>query len=74
MAGSELRRLRRVLGRSQFELARDAGIDRTRISLAENNHVELSVDEGKRLARAFLSVAKQKMTEVEAIANLFAAA
>lgn len=74
LAGSELRRLRQLVGRSQFELAKESGIDRTRISLAENNHVELSADEGKRIARAVLSAMKQKMAELEAIARMYAAA
>lgn len=66
MPGSELRRLRLLAGQSQFELAREAGVDRTRISLCENGHVFVSPDEGKRLARAVLSAMQRKMAQVEA--------
>jgi transcriptional regulator with XRE-family HTH domain len=66
MPGSELRKLRVLAGQSQFQLAREARIDRTRISLCENGHVQLSPEEGKRVARVVLSAMQRKMAEVDA--------
>jgi transcriptional regulator with XRE-family HTH domain len=74
MAGSELRRLRLLAGQSQFELARESGMDRTRISLVENDHVQLSREESKRMVRAVLDAMRRKMVEVEAVATMSEAA
>jgi transcriptional regulator with XRE-family HTH domain len=44
-----LRRMRIEAGKSQFEISRQTGIDRTRLSLAECGHVKLKPDELQKL-------------------------
>lgn len=65
MAGNELRKLRLIAGQTQYQLAQEAEVDRTRISLAENGHVKLTNEEAKKLTRAILAIVKRERTQVE---------
>jgi transcriptional regulator with XRE-family HTH domain len=65
MAGSELRRLRVLAGQTQYQLAKESGIDRTRISLAENDYVQLTMEESKKLARAVLAIMERQLRDLQ---------
>lgn len=41
----KLREMRVLLGMSQFSVARQSGVERTRLSLFENGHVELEPEQ-----------------------------
>jgi transcriptional regulator with XRE-family HTH domain len=65
MAGSELRKLRMLTCQSQYQLAKEAGVDRTRISLAENDYVKLGVDESRKLVHAVLQIMQRQMADLQ---------
>jgi len=51
---NELRTLRQMSGMSQFELARRSGVDRSKLSLVENGHVELRPEEANVVRKVLL--------------------
>jgi transcriptional regulator with XRE-family HTH domain len=69
MAGHELRKLRMFTRQSQYQLARKAGIDRTRISLAENDYVKLGFEESRKLVHAMLQIMKSQMADLQERTN-----
>ena len=56
-----LRRLRQAARLTQVDLAHRAGIDRTRLSLAENGYVQLVDDELLRINKVFRTIANAHM-------------
>ena len=56
----ELRKLRKMAGLTQDELARLARIERTRISRAENGFAELRTRESTAVQRALLRVIRRR--------------
>ena len=50
---------------TQFELAKKAGVERTRISLAENGHIELRPGEYKALMRALAGTIRCRVSELQ---------
>lgn len=64
--GKSIRRWRAMADLSQFDLARRCGIERTRLSLAENGHVELRPEEKAAVERALLRAIEQRASELQA--------
>jgi predicted transcriptional regulator len=64
---SDLRKARVAADVTQFELAKKSGIERTRISLAENGHVELRPEEYKALMRALVEVIRYRVSELQGV-------
>ena len=62
---SELRRARVAADVTQFELAKKAGVERTRISLAENGHIELRPEEYRALMRALVGTIRCRVSELQ---------
>jgi transcriptional regulator with XRE-family HTH domain len=58
-----LRKLRKLSGVTQYQLARLSGVERTRLSLAENGHIQLGTSEYKAIHAAILSAFKRKITQ-----------
>jgi len=56
-----LRRLRQAARLTQVDLAHRAGIDRTRLSLAENGYVQLVDDELLRINKVLRTIANAHM-------------
>jgi transcriptional regulator with XRE-family HTH domain len=46
--------IRKLVAWPQYKLARATGIDRTRLSLAENGHITLSADEQTAIEKVLL--------------------
>jgi transcriptional regulator with XRE-family HTH domain len=66
---SSIRRLREMSGLSQYETAREAGLDRTRLSLVENGHVRLTEDEKSRLARVLTLAIRDRLAELKSVTS-----
>lgn len=60
----DLKALREALGLTQFEAARRARLDRTRLSLAENGHVQLTIRELEALRSALTRAAKKRADQI----------
>ncbi|HXM22566.1 MAG TPA: helix-turn-helix transcriptional regulator [Terriglobales bacterium] len=60
----KLRQMRLETGKSQFQISRQTGIDRTRLSLAENGHVQLRDDELVKLERVLRNLASKRCQEL----------
>lgn len=58
-----IRKLRKLSGMTQYALARLSGVERTRLSLAENGHIRLDTSEYNAVRRALLSAIEQRMTQ-----------
>ena len=56
-----LRRLRQAARLTQVDLAHRAGIDRSRLSLAENGYVQLVDDEVLRINKVLRTITKAHM-------------
>jgi transcriptional regulator with XRE-family HTH domain len=63
----QLKALRKASGLRQWEAANRAGLDRTRLSLAENGHVKLSDDEERRLRRVFVKAIQKRAQHLEGV-------
>jgi transcriptional regulator with XRE-family HTH domain len=63
----ELRRARVAADVTQFELAKKSGIERTRISLAENGHIELRPEEYRALMRVLVEVIRFRVSELQGV-------
>jgi hypothetical protein len=49
---------------SQFELSRRTGIDRSRLSLAENGYVELTAKEQSKIRKVIAAIAEENAENV----------
>ena len=58
-----IRDLRKQADLTQYELSRLAGIDRTRVCLAESGHVQLRAEEITAIQHAVVSELQRKATE-----------
>ncbi len=58
-----LRKLRKLSGVTQYQLARLSGVERTRLSLAENGHIRLGISEYSAIRTALLSAFRRKVTQ-----------
>jgi transcriptional regulator with XRE-family HTH domain len=65
-----IRELREMSGISQFGLARLCGVGRTRLSLAENGHVQLRPEECVAIETAMAAVIRQRATRLQKAAIL----
>jgi transcriptional regulator with XRE-family HTH domain len=63
----ELRSLREASGLSQFAAVSRAGLDRTRLSLAENGHVKLSGDEENALRGVLVKAIQRRARQLEGV-------
>lgn len=68
--GKSLRDMRGVVGITQTELAKKSGIDRSRLSTAENGHVQLSSEELATIQRVLSSTAQQKAKQLEKLIGM----
>jgi transcriptional regulator with XRE-family HTH domain len=62
-----LRSLRETSGLSQFAAANRAGLDRTRLSLAENGHVQLSAEEDATIRRVLLRAMRDRADQINTV-------
>lgn len=62
---SDWKRLREASGLSQFAAANRAGLDRTRLSLAEAGHVELAAREQRALRRVLLAALRKRVGHLQ---------
>jgi transcriptional regulator with XRE-family HTH domain len=62
---SELRRARVAADVTQFELAKKAGVERTRISLAENGHIVLRPEEYRAVMLALRGTIQCRVSELQ---------
>lgn len=58
-----IRKLRKLSGVTQYELARLSGVERTRLSLAENGHVRLDASEYDSVRRALVTAIERRMAQ-----------
>jgi transcriptional regulator with XRE-family HTH domain len=63
----ELKSLREASGLSQFATANRAGLDRTRLSLAENGHVKLSQKEDGAIRRVLVSAIQKRARQLKGV-------
>lgn len=68
----DIRTTRLLVGITQFELAKRSGVERTRISLAENGHIELRKTELSALLRALISVTRGRASELQGLSQQMA--
>jgi transcriptional regulator with XRE-family HTH domain len=52
-----------MAGMTQFDLAKQSGIGRTRVSLAECGHIELSSEEHAAIQRALVDAIRNRAAE-----------
>jgi transcriptional regulator with XRE-family HTH domain len=65
----ELQKLREMAGLGQFEVAREVGLDRSRLSLIENGHVEATPDELVAVMKVIRAAHRKLVQEFERIAG-----
>ncbi len=63
----DLRSLREASGLSQFAAANRAGLDRTRLSLAENGHVRLSEEEESAVRGVLVEAIQRRARHLEGV-------
>jgi len=63
----QLKALRKASGLRQCEAANRAGLDRTRLSLAENGHVKLSDHEERCLRRVLVEAIQKRAQHLEGV-------
>jgi transcriptional regulator with XRE-family HTH domain len=64
---NSLRLLREASGLSQYAAANGAGLDRTRLSLAENGHVQLSAEEDAAIRRVLLRAIRERAARINSV-------
>jgi len=67
IAGDYIRQLRRLVGWSQFHVSKATLIDRTRISLAECDHITLRPDEVHLIEQAVRMAARERVAHFERV-------
>jgi len=58
-----LKRLRTMIGRGQFWLAYETGIERSRLSLLENGRVQATDEEKAAIGKALLAAMRENVAE-----------
>lgn len=61
----KVRALREASGLTQLELAKRAGVDRTRVSLWESGYVRLSRTEKRRVRTVLLDAARERVITIQ---------
>jgi transcriptional regulator with XRE-family HTH domain len=64
---SRIRECREILGLSQWQFANLSGIERSRISLAECNHVNLTPEEIGKVKSAVLRALEHRTEQFQAV-------
>jgi transcriptional regulator with XRE-family HTH domain len=64
---NRIRQLREMAGMSQCRLARLCGVDRTRLSLAENGHVDLRPDEYEAVEGSLLAAIRERTVALQGV-------
>jgi hypothetical protein len=64
---SDIRKLREFAALTQFEAARLARIDRTKLVLAEGGQLPLSGEQNARLRRALMRVIRARRDQLDAV-------
>ncbi len=64
-----LQRLRKLVGWSQFDVAKASGICRTRVSLFENGHITLQPMEVSNICSALEKAAAERVTAISSIST-----
>ena len=59
-----IKQLRNLAGLTQYELARLSGVERTRLSLAENGHIRLEPSEYERVKKALIGAIRRRITRL----------
>jgi hypothetical protein len=70
---TDIKKLRQYAALTQFEAARAAGIDRSRLALAEGNQLPLSDEQEARLRLALLRAIRERRDRLDALLALFPA-
>jgi transcriptional regulator with XRE-family HTH domain len=60
----QLKKLRELAGLRQIELARAAGIDRSRLSFAESGYVQLDADEEAAARKIVIKAMRSRQAEI----------
>lgn len=72
MTPKRLRELRELTNLSQVELAKRAGIDRSRLSMFENGHVDLAEKQKAALTTALQTAMHERSLQQKEALNKFA--
>jgi len=64
MTPGQLQKLRKTARLTQFELSRESGIDRPRLSYAEHGHVQLTQEEVEEIRRVVAKLAAETAENV----------
>lgn len=64
MSPSDVQNMRKLARLNQYELARESGIERARLSLFENGHVKLSAVQLAAIERVLRKTLKQHADEL----------
>lgn len=72
MTPNRLREIRELANLSQVELAKRAGIDRSRLSMFENGHVDLSDEQKLALTNTLQEVMHQRSAQQKQALEKFA--
>jgi transcriptional regulator with XRE-family HTH domain len=62
--------MREMVGMKQIELAKKSRVDRSRLSTAENGHVELSDREQAAIQKAITAAAQNRAREIGKLAEM----
>jgi len=63
----DLRELRAMAGFTQFDVARRSGVDRSKLSLAENGHVDLRPEEIVAIRKVLLERIESRAAELKGV-------
>lgn len=63
----DLRSLREASGLSQFAAANRAGLDRTRLSLAENGHIKLNENEERAIRSVLVEAIQRRARHIDGV-------
>lgn len=70
LTGKSIREMREMVGLKQIELAKRSGIDRSRLSIAENGHIQLREEELSAIQRVITSAAQQRAKQLGKLAEM----
>jgi transcriptional regulator with XRE-family HTH domain len=70
MTGKAIRRMRDTVGMKQIELAKKSRVDRSRLSTAENGHVQLNDQEQAAIQKAINAAALSRAREIGKLAEI----
>lgn len=64
--GRDLKELRLMAGLTQFDVARRSGVDRSKLSLVENGHVDLLPEEASAIRKVLLERIESRAAQLKA--------